>query len=215
MNSLKRIFFTLKTQLDNVADDFENHEAVAQAAIQELEAYRSKTLIHQHRLHQMIEQYETKRADLHQQAESWSARAVKLKGQNEQKALECVKRMLQTKQHIKELEPQLSKARDQFGQLDKDLTDIQAQLQALHTQKEVLSARQNRIQLQSSMSTGTANPTTGAQAIFKRWEQSVAGAELTGPLPPVKDRFAEEFEQEESEQELKHILEELVSKQQD
>ena len=213
MNSLKRIFFTLKAQLDGVADDFENHEAVAGVAINELETYQGKTRVHQHRLQEMIQQFESKLTDLNKEAETWSARAVKLKDQDEAKALECVKRMLQIRQQIKVLEPELTKAREQFGQCQKDLTEIQAQLHALHTQKEVLSARQNRIQLQSSFHVDQLNPTTGAQAIFKRWEQSVVGAEWSGPIPPVKDSFADEFTQEESDLELKMLLIELTAQQ--
>ena len=213
MNSLKRIFFTLKAQLDEVADDFENHEAVAGVAIKELEAYQGKTRIHQYRLQEMIQQFETKLADLHKEAESWSARAVKIKDEDEAKALECVKRLVQIQKQIKAIEPELAKAKEQFTQCHKDLTDIQAQLHTLHTQKEVLSARQNRIQLQTSMRSEHVNPATGAQAIFKRWEQSVVGAELTGPIPPIKDSFADEFAQEESTLELQMLLAELATKQ--
>ncbi len=213
MNSLKRIFFTLKAQLEEVADDFENHEAVAGIAIKELEAFQGKTRIHLHRLQEMIRQFETKLTELKKEAEIWSTRAVKLKDQDETKALECVKRMLDAQKQIKAIEPELVKTKEQFGQCQKDLADIQTQLQALHTQKEVLSARQNRIQLQSSMRPEFADPAGGAQAVFKRWEQSVVGAELTGPTPPVKDSFAEAFAQEESTLELKLLLDELADKQ--
>ncbi|NOT13537.1 MAG: hypothetical protein HOP23_17210 [Methylococcaceae bacterium] len=214
MNSLKRIFFTLKAQLDDVADDFENHEAIAGVAIKELEAYQGKTRIHQHRLQEMVEELELKLAELNNEAETWSARAVKFKDQDEPRALECVKRMRQVQQQIKALEPQLAKAQEQYGQLHNDLAAIQSQLHSLSTQKEVLSARQNRIQLQTTLQADNGNPTTGAQAIFKRWEQSVIGAELTGPIPPIKDSFADEFVQEESALELKMLLDELAAKQQ-
>jgi len=213
MNSIKRLFFTLKAQLDDVADDFENHEAVAGVAIKELEAYQGKTRIHQHRLQEMIQQFETKLADLNKEAENWSARAIKLKSQDEAKALECVKRLLQTQKQMKVIEPELAKAKEQLVQCHQDMTDIQSQLHALYTQKEVLSARQNRVHLQSSLRTEQLNPVTGAQAIFKRWEQSVVGAELTGSIPPVKDSFADEFVQEESSLELKMLLDELATKQ--
>lgn len=213
MNSFKRIFFTLKAQLDDVADEFENHEAVAGIAIKELESYQGKTRIHQHRLQEMIRQFEIKLADLNKEAEIWSIRALKLKDQDEPKALECVKRMLDAQKQIKAIEPELTKTQEQFVQCQKDLADIQTRLQGLHTQKEVLSARQNRIQLQSSMRPDYADPAGGAQAVFKRWEQSVVGAELTGPAPTVKDSFAEAFVQEESTLELKQLLDELAVKQ--
>lgn len=211
MNSLKRIFFTLKAQLDDVADDFENHEAVAGVAIKELEAFQGKTRLHQHRLQEMIQQFETKRADLNKQADTWSARAVKVKDHDEAKALECVKRLLQVQKQIKTIEPELAKAKVQYDQCHNDLADIQAQLHASYTQKEVLSARENRIHLHTSLRSESVNPSTGAQAIFKRWEQSVIGAELTNPIAAIKDSFADEFVQEESTLELKMLLDELAN----
>ncbi|MBS3954821.1 MAG: PspA/IM30 family protein [Methylomicrobium sp.] len=211
MNSLKRIFVTLKAQLDEVADDFENHEAVAGVAIKELEAFQGKTRLHQHRLQEIIQQFETKRSDLNKQAEIWTSRAVKIKDQDEAKALECVKRLLQVQKQMKTIEPELAKAKAQFDQCQRDLADIQAQLHALYTQKEVLSARQNRIQLHTSLRAEPLNPSTGAQAIFKRWEQSVISTELNSPLAAIKDSFADEFEQEESTLELKMLLDELTT----
>lgn len=215
MHGLKRIFFTLKAQLDHIADDIENHEAVAEVAIKELETYQTKVRMHRHRLQQMVGEFETRQAELRKEADLWTARAVKSKGQDEIKALECVRRMLQAQRQAKEIDPQLAKTRQQVDQLSQDLADIQAQLQALATQKEVLAARQNRIQIQAGLRPGDANPTAGAQAVFKRWEQSVVGAELSGSLPAVKDDFADAFVQEESELELKMLLDELTSKDQD
>ena len=50
MNSLKRIFVSIKSQVDQVADEFENHEALAGAAIQDIQAIGSKTRLHLHKL---------------------------------------------------------------------------------------------------------------------------------------------------------------------
>lgn len=213
MNSLKRIFFTIKAHLDEVADDFENHEALAGVAIKELEAYQGKTRIHQHRLQGMIEQFESKLAVLDKEAQSWSARAVKLKIQDETKALECVKRLLQVQKQMKEIEAELAKSKKQLGHCHNDLEKIQSQLNALYTQKEVLSARQNRIQLQSRLHNGHVDPTTGTNEIFKRWENSVISAELVDPIVLIKDSFADEFDQAEKASELKILLDELASKQ--
>jgi phage shock protein A len=127
--------------------------------------------------------------------------------------LECIKRMLQAQKQKQAIEPERDKAKEQFNQCQKDLADIQAQLHALYTQKEVLSARQNRIHMQSSFRTEHTNSATGAQAIFKRWEQSVIGAELNGQIPVISDSFADAFVQEESALELKMLLDELTVKQ--
>lgn len=212
MNSLKRLFITLKTQLDYVADEVENHQALAEVAIKDLEAHRRKARIHQHRLQGMVEQFESQLGELHKEVETWSARAVKTKQQDEQRALQCVKCMLQTQQRIKLIEPQLKASQQQYRQLQEDLLAIDAQLRALHTQKEVLSARQNRVQLQAA-TMSNANPTQEALTIFKRWEESVVGWEFTSLEKDSKDSFTESFEQEENELALKALLTELVSKQ--
>ena len=56
MNSLKRIFVSIKSQIDHVADEFENHEALATAAIQDLQELSRKTRLHLHRVSKMSEQ---------------------------------------------------------------------------------------------------------------------------------------------------------------
>ena len=111
MNSLKRIFITLKGQIDSVADEFENHEALAGVAIKDLEAIGSKTSMHLHRTKAMISQYEKNIAELNQDAERWSARAVKVRAGDEQKALQCVKRLRLTRQQLEQMEQQLQESR--------------------------------------------------------------------------------------------------------
>lgn len=75
MNSLKRIFLSLKGQIDHVADEFENHEALASAALQDLQAIASKTRLHLHRVSKMSEQYQQQLAKQQEQVYLWSERA--------------------------------------------------------------------------------------------------------------------------------------------
>jgi len=212
MNSLKRLFISVKTQIDGLVDDFENHEAVAGVAIQDLEDWRSQIRIHQHRLQKMITDFEKQLAELATEAAMWSARAVKVRESDEQKALECVKRMVRAQQQSKLIAGQLQATKQQYTKLTTDLANIQNQLHTLSTQKAVFAARQNRIQLQTGLKSGRDNPADQAQKIFNRWEEAITGAELTSPEPINTDPFADSFAQEEDALELKMLLDELTAK---
>ena len=212
MYSLKRLFITVKTQLDGMVDDFENHEAVAGVAIKDLEDWRSQTRIHQHRLQQMMAEFESQLAAFANEAATWSARAVKVRETDEQKALECVKRMVRVQQQSKLIAAQLQTTQQQHAKLETDLAAIQNQLHTLSTQKAVFAARQNRIQLQSGLNNGRENPVEQARKIFNRWEEAITGAELTSPEPVNTDPFADSFAQEEDALELRMLLDELTAK---
>lgn len=212
MNSLKRLFISLKSQVDVIVDDFENHEAVAGVAIKDLEEWRGKTRIHQHRLQTMVGQFEATLAELHKEAETWAARAVKTQATDQQKALECVKRMVSTQQQIKTLEAQLQTAQSQHAQLAADLNAVQTRLYTLTTQKAVFAARQNRLHLQASLKNGDGNPLAEAQRVFNRWEEAITGAECGHPDPISQDPFADAFAQAEETLELNRILAELAAK---
>jgi phage shock protein A len=212
MNSIKRLFISVKTQIDGLVDDFENHEAVAGVAIQDLEDWRSQTRIHQHRLQKMIADFENQLTELASEAATWSERAVKVRETDEQKALECVKRRVRAQQQSKLIATQLQATQQQHAKLANDLAAIQSQLHTLSTQKAVFAARQNRIQLQSGLKSGRYNPVEQAQKIFNRWEEAITGAELTSPEPINADSFADSFAQEEDALELKMLLDELTAK---
>lgn len=212
MNRLKCLFITIKSQLDGLADDFENHEAVAGVAIKDLEAWRTHTRIHQHRLQKMMAQLATNHEELTAEAATWSARALKVRVSDQLKALECVRRMRRAQQQAQLLATQLQTAQQQQAQLAADLNTIHSQLQHLNTQKTVFAARQSRIQLQGGLANKRDNPLDEAQKIFDRWEEAIGGAELTAipdayPVDPLADSFA----QEEETLALQQLLDELAA----
>ena len=212
MNNLKRIFISLKSQIDNVADDFENHEALAGAAIQDLEAVGAKTSIHLQRVKNMSHQCEQELANLNKEAQRWSDRAVKVRNEDEQKALQCIKRLRITRQQIEQIEQHLISAKNQETKIQADLNAVQTQLLALKNKKELLSARQNSTLAKDIMEKNRGYKGTEAADIFQRWEETVSGVEFTHPETMEIDSFASAFEQEEDDIELKMMLDELTQK---
>jgi phage shock protein A len=207
MSSLKRIFVSLKGQIDHIADEFENHEALAGAAIQDLQAIASKTRLHLHRVSKMSEQYQKQLAEQQEQARLWSERAVKVRAEDEQKALQCVKRLRLAQQHIDLLEQQYQQSTAQEAKVRDDLNTISEQLLVLKNKKEILAARQNRAGIQHEHRSGSM---LDVQSVFERWEGAIVNTEYEIPDAIVDtDNFANEFEQEEDELALKIMLDEL------
>ncbi len=214
MNNLKRIFVSIKSQIDHVADEFENHEALAEAAIEDLKALASKTRLHLHRVSKMSEHYQTQLQGTQEQARLWSERALKVKNEDEQKALQCVKRLRQTQKLITVLEQQHHDSVAQEEKIRRDLNNIQEQLQILKNKKEILAARQNSSGVKDALSDNQGNTLQGVQNIFERWEGSVVSAEFESPERVESDQFTDAFEQEEDDLELKMMLDELTEKNQ-
>lgn len=209
MNSFKRLFVSIKSQIDHVADEFENHEALAETAIHDLQEIARKTRLHLHRVDKMTEQYQKQLHEQQEQARLWSERALKVKRQDEPKALQCVRRLRQAQRQSHALEQQIQEAKTQAAKIRDDLSAIQEQLLALKNKKEILAARQNRANIQDVLLDRQANPLRDAQSIFDRWEGSVVSSEFDLPETIDSDIFAEQFEQEEDERALKMMLDEL------
>ncbi len=210
MNSFKKIFVSIKGQIDQVADEFENHEALAGAAIHDLQELAGKTRLHLHRIKKMSAQYQKQLLDQQEQANLWTERAIKAKQDDEQKALQCVKRLRQTQQQISLLEQQYSNSNAQEDKVTSDLNKIQDQLQILKSKKEILAARQNRAGVQELLQDNHGNPLQEVNSIFDRWEGKVVSSEFDQPEYQNTDQFAHAFEQQEDQLALKMMLDELT-----
>jgi phage shock protein A len=210
MNSFKRIFVSIKSQIDHVADEFENHEALAGAAIQDLQALQQKTRLHLHRVGKLSAHYQEKISQEQEQARLWSERAIKVRAQDETKALKCVKRLRDTQRQIALLEKQYAQSSAQENKIRSDLEVIQEQLQILKNKKEILSARQNRNSVQEVLQEKHGTSLHEVQNIFDRWEGSVVSTETESFIVDEGDNLAQAFEQEEDELTLKMMLAELT-----
>lgn len=206
MSSFKKIFISIKSQIDSIADDFENHEALAEAAINDLQQLAVSTRQHGFRLQKMINRYQAQLIELEKESTLWSERALKVKEQDQQKALLCVKRLRSVNQQIEQLDKQLQAAENQLATVQIDQNAIQQQIVQLKTKKELLSTRQNRNQVQKSIH-GYERSAIDVEGVFDRWEGVVVGNEFESVQ--AVDSLSSSFEKQEDEMELLLMLEEL------
>lgn len=213
MNSIKRLFVSIKGQIDHVADEFENHEALAGVAIKDLQEMTKKTKLHLFRVSKMTEHYQKQLQEQQEQAALWSERAIKSKQDDEQKALQCVKRLRQAQQQISLFEQQYRQSKAQEEKINTDLNKIQDQLHIIKNKKEILAARQNRSNAQGIFQ-DSSSPLQEVDNLFERWEGSVVSSESDQPnLSEFSDTdsFANTFEMDEDKLELSMMLDELIA----
>lgn len=209
MSSFKRIFLSLKSQIDSVADEFENHEALAGAAIKDLTAIGAKTRVQKHRIDQMVANQEHTIAELRKQANLWTQRALQSRETDEQRALECTRRLRMTHEKIERQEKQLGDSRSLQVRVSADLTKIQEKLSYLKEQKEMLAARENRVRVGTTLDKHQTAWRGDAEDVFERWENTLVGNEFVNSDAPDEDTLDREFVEQEDELELKEMLDSL------
>ncbi len=212
MHTFQKILISLKTRMSDVVDDFENHEALAAVAIEEIENIGRNSRVQLNRVRNRIEDLEKKIEERKLGAEKWSERAVRLEATDLESALNCVKRMKEAQKEIEILERQHLETIAQEKNISADLARIAEQIEALKTRRENLISRQNRAQAAGKTGSDRPNPAGDAKAIFERWESRVIGDEFEIPVDGPNDAFAERFENEEHEADLKATLASLVEK---
>lgn len=206
MSSFKRIFLSVKSHIDSVADEFENHEALAGAAIKDLTAIGAKTRVQKHRIDQMVANHEQKIAELQKQADLWTQRALQNRDTDEQRALECTRRLRMTRETIERHEKQLNDSRALQTRVAADVTKIQQKLVHLKEQKEMLTARENRVRVGATLEKHQTSWRSDVEDVFERWENTLVGNEFINNDIPDEDALSREFIEQEDEFELKEIL---------
>lgn len=207
MNSIKRLFISLKGQIDQAADDFENHEALAGVAIQDLLTTASKIRLDLHRIATLTKSYQTQLGEQQKQTELWTQRATKAKQHDPKIALQCVKRLRETLQKITLLEQQYQESSQQQEKIRNDLNEIEQQLAILKNKKAMFAVRQNRSDLQATLQANPMDSLESVQGVFERWENKLVGTEAN--LPIEIDHLSSQFEQEEEMLELQKMLDDL------
>ena len=216
MNTVKRLFISIKHQIENVAEDFEDHQALINAAIAELDEVGASTQIQLNKTRNEIVRYEKQNKDVLSERLLWAERVRKIHNEDENKALDCVKRIQVLQSQSKQLGEQIAHSIEVERQLLKDLDAINAKRGELKIRKDNLSSRENRTVAEQVLVDSQHGVVSQADLILDRWEnrvvskeyksQSVDQAQFQAEVDPLQY----EFEQQEEAQQLKQMLAELT-----
>lgn len=205
---LKNCLISFKAKLSQVVDDLENHEAVAEAALDDLKKLRAKVHLESLRLTRQIQNLEAKCQSLAEEAARWQQRALAVAPDDKPKALACLQRLERAEEEQRRISETLAKTRAAARKVENELKQIDEALQKMASQLAILRARESRLQAAGLVSEGGVR-SGKFQAIFDRWESQLESQDCL-EFDEDYDPLAESFERQESEHALEEKLEALL-----
>jgi len=213
MKTLKRFATTIVSSFDWMISQVENHEALVDAAIRDVQQAGARAGVQLKRVKQDGINMRKRMQELRESAEVWKERAQKSADLDEKRALECLKRRKRLEREIAALEEQERGHAQVEKQLSADLKVIEERLGVLKQQRNVLRTRQSRAEALKTLHGDDSYLLTEIDGILERWESKVAEYELQGECAVSgEDELEQEFLSKEEEEELKEELKEICGK---
>jgi phage shock protein A len=210
MNGLKRIFISLAAQTTRIMDDFENHEAVAEAALREFAGLLAKVDAQARASTAELESLDRRVEQLKVDILTWSRRAVAEQAHDRTRALECVRRLQAKQRDLAETEQQRLSVSATLREIEHRRDELRTQLTQLQQRHRQLVARQSHTDAQT-LAGESDYTSTCPQDVFARWETRLATAEALQTPAHAPDVFAAQFTAAEEDQALQASLDELIA----
>jgi phage shock protein A len=217
MSLLKRLSTTLISRIDRVVTEIENHDAVIQAALDEMNSKMAKAKI---ALNQACRERDRIKTELKTQRNNdhrWQERAIICARTDETKALECLRRSRKSRDQTAVLQKSL----DEYTRsIEKMTGNIQSCAQRLSEMKQRLTLM--RAKQATSKAGATVQPLYGntesvLEDTFTRWELHINHDDILlkytkDAVEDVVDDLEHEFITQEQQDDLRNELAALLTK---
>ncbi len=209
---LRRIAATVSAGFEDALSRIENHEAVAETALQDLRKSVAQIAVQRRRAEAEVERLQVQQSSAVKAQADWQQRALAVAAEDEPRALQCLARAETAATQEEELGGQIAAHQALVDELGATLERAQAQLQTLSLKKSALSARDVHSRSLREVDAVTTNPQV--QDVFDRWETQVL-AEEAGVLaqPHSADAFERAFLAEEEQLRLRAKLDRILDAQ--
>ena len=197
------------SRIDGMVSRIENHEALAQSAIQEVRRASARARVQLRRVRADGEQLRAKIEESSEAEASWRERARRKAGEDEAAAIECLRRAREAARRIGVLENRLREHERLESGLTTDVARIQERLSRLEEHRHLLAARESRAEALTGLWVGDAGPGP-IDDLFDRWEVQVSEREVSFGRDDDADAFEHGFSLEEEEADLRAELANLV-----
>jgi phage shock protein A len=203
--SLRSVTVSIRSRLDRVLCQIENHEAVAASALQDLHVTLARASSQLARLARSGERLRAELARARHESEQWRSRARECT--DDARALDCLKRSRQCRDRGTELQRRIEEQQSLEQRLRRDLSDLEGRHREMLERHRALRARESRAQAYQLVNEGALMPSL--EDVFERWETQVTEQEYIYVAEEDKlDRLEQEFE---AEEERAALLQELAS----
>ena len=168
---VKRLVTSVTASFENFAHKIENHEAVANHVMQDVQAAAARLRVQIRRIEADVERRTASRDQLQRSAKRWQQRAIATPKDDETRALECLERAERARQDADVAQQQLARSEGLLSEVQSSLADVEARLGELKHRRNTLSSRDTRADVLSGTQGAAASEV--AEAVFERWEQAV------------------------------------------
>ncbi len=207
MRIISRISTTLSAALDRAVGSIENHDAVLEAAFNELQRTAGGARARKKRIHTDGERMSEKIRTLEKDIELWAKRAVE-SAENEDLALECLQRRRDCQRQISQLVTSREQLKAVEQRLNKSIEQVDQRMRELHQQRNVMRSRQSAAE--ASVATKTIvrdSVVNDIDRTLERWDAQLLGIEASDDFDEDDDGFERHFIAEEDRAALRAELE--------
>lgn len=209
MNYVKRWTSGIFSCIDGLVTKVENHDALANAALRDLQQATARAQIQLKRVREDGETLRRRFCEERESARQWRQRAKQVEAE-EQRAIECLRRSKRADRLADEIQRRIETHERAEQQLAKDVSTLKERYSRLKEQRNLMRTRQTRAEAFGSVGSGRVEFEADIEEIFDRWETRVAEDELTGGCSlDVQDALEHEFASAEEEAMLRAELDEL------
>ncbi len=212
MKLFKKLAVNFHSQVEAVANQFENKEALSSSYIREYERVVATAKVKLSRIEAEVVRLEKETDRLAAQTTLWKDRARRVHAADERQALECVRRMKRAQANHSAVLQELAEIRDLKRRMTHDVDQAEQKLTDLKRRHRALAGRQSCAEAMDGLPCAEKCLPEDLDALYTRWETEVTAHELhTRTLTPETDRLAAAFDREEEEEDLRLTLTEIIT----
>lgn len=214
MKTIKRITTSLFANFDWAVTQIENHEALVNAALREIQHAGAKARVQLGRVRQDGDRMKRKLTELSEADALWTERALRCGATDEAKALECLRRKKKANSERLELEAQIAGHARLEENLANDLEAIEKRIEELKRKRNTLRTRESTAEALSAMQSQDAGLIAELDDVLDRWEIKVSTYESSDVGNTCAKALETELENEEEEAALRAELSALQQERQ-
>ena len=212
MTIFKRMTTSIWASVDRIVTQMENHEALVDASISEIQRSAAKAKVALSRVQSDGEKMRSRIDENERMRKAWEERALRCAKEDEAKALECLKKRNALTRQLELLQRQLTEHEHVETHLASDIEEIEKNLRELRIKRNVLKTRQSRADALAVMHGDDSRLVGEIGNILERWETHVQTSEYEGLCSEnTSDPLEREFDTEEEAKALRAELHELLN----
>jgi phage shock protein A len=212
MKVFKKLAISIQAGAEELVGRLENHEAVAQSMIADMERAVARAKVQFTRIQADRQHTGNRIGELRDQEKQWIDRAKRVSSQDEARALECIRRLKQVRDDIERVTNDEHELTESEHKLKQNLESLERTFGDLRRKKNSLSCRQSCVDAIRTANILGDNPTSDIEETFSRWKCDVMTKEILSERHiEASDSLQEDFEKQEENEKLKELLYNIIS----